>query len=694
MPDVRRSQERLGNLPGIQHSYVADTTAPARAMIQVGRDLQNNQAFAAAGSIFEQKERRNVEDAYMRLQAANNAHLNGGAFTLTGDPLDTEEGGGYLTKRGRNADGSDEEYRETMSKTADRLTAKMNANERMQFQKLYSHTTEQGLAALRRNTEQEMLRYKSELADATLQSAAAANLSTAINAFTQQQAFNNGAIDMAQRQALSTDDARSYDGARLAIATQSRQQAVDVFTGWHNATTMEFDRAADFMRSQGMDEKTITWRKQEFFKSQGVALTRALSAKAQTAEKESNAAEWLTMAAKAAEVTLPPALQADALSGLESIKGQRLQALLGLARNERNLDKQEQLVAIAETAAQNFNAGGELLGAVAAKADGIRSHALKLETEFAYEALATGKTYDPRDNARMQAALKDAKPLFEKHQRAELSRTLTEQGEFIGNMVKSGFGFDRDGNVVARSVDERRSILRTHLAKGDLRGKKYMELTADLDKIEQSGKKPLFERVSADVCAALGKEIKTAWKDSQTLLDEKEDPASKVGSYSFSETVTMLRPEMEIINPGGIPRGASFGIPTMSLYDTGKLVEKQSVIQQKRDILARDVPKMIDLLMAAESANGLMVDLDDNPKTPSVKMDARAYKASLLADIKKRVLAVDLDKQARGIFAAAALKERERKALEAAALTLNANLRLPAAATSTDEPNTEDSYDY
>lgn len=277
-PEVRRSQEQIGNLPGVQTTYVADTTATAKAAIQIGRDLQNNQVFAAIGSMFEQKERRNVEDAYMRLQAANNAHLNGGAYTLTGDPLDTEEGGGFLTKRGKNAEGSDEAFRSAMQKDADRLTAKMNTNERLQFSKLFSHVTENGLASLRRHTDQEMLRATSELVDSTLQSAAASNLSTAINTYAGQSAFNGGALAQAERQAGATGDSKALAGAQTAIAQQSQTQAVGAVNDWYNANVMEIDRAADFMRSQGMDEKAIAWRKQEFLQRQGVSMAETLTA--------------------------------------------------------------------------------------------------------------------------------------------------------------------------------------------------------------------------------------------------------------------------------------------------------------------------------------------------------------------------------------------------------------------------------
>ena len=690
-PQIRVSQEQSGNLPGIQDSYVADTTAPAKAMIQIGRDLQNNQALAIAGSIFEQKEKRNVEDAYMRLQAANNAHLNGGSFTLTGDPLDAEDGGGFLIRRGQHAEGSDEQYRAEMQKVANRLTGKMNANERQQFERLYSHTTESSLASLRRNTEQEMFRYKSQMTDSTLQSAAATHLSTAVNSYTQQQSFNNGAMDMAGRKAVATDDIRSIPDTQTAIAAQSQQQAVGAFTDWHNAITTEYEHAADFMRSQGTDETTIAWRKQEFFKSQGVAMTQALAAKAQTAENEPNAAEWFAMATKAAEVTLSPTLKADALSGLETIKNQRLQTLLGTARAERNLDKQDQLITIAENAARNFNAGGKLLGAITDEATAIRTHAQQKENEYAYEALALGKPYDPKDNVRMQEALKWAQPTFEKNQRAALSRKLTDQGNFFAIMAANGVGFDKNGKLIAQSIDDTRSTLRTHLANGRFTGVKFTAINADLNKIEASGKKPLYERARAEVISSLGKEIKTAYKDGNVLLDDKEDPTKIVGSYSFDETRTRMEPEIENLGEKTFAVGGGFTTLPV-LRDTGRMTLRTSIIKQKRDILAQDVPKIINLLVNAQSADGLMVDLDDNPVTPSVKFDALAYKALLLKDLKNKMLAVDLDSQVRGIHAALAKKSNEDKAITGAAILRNAKLNLPSAT----EPaqNSEDSYDY
>jgi hypothetical protein len=411
-----------------------------------------------------------------------------------------------------------------------------------------------------------------------------------------------------------------------------------------------------------------------------------------TAEHEGTAAARMDLASKAAE-TLPPALKTDALSALEAAKGKRLQGMLGLARTQQDLDAQEQLVAAAETAAKTYNAGGKLLGAVTEEANGIRAAAQRMENHTALAALAEGKPYDPESNTRKQAAMSWAKPKFEAMQRAATSRTLSGQEEFIGSMIGAGAWFDSDGSIRAVSLDERRELLRAQMAAGNIRLPDYQQQKARLDKIELSGQKDRYERIAADVCTALGTEIKTVWSDSGTVLKEKEDPSKWIGHYQFNETQIKDIPVTEKVGEKLMPIGGGFtSVPV--LRETGRTTEQTTVIRHKRDILARDIPKMIDLLVAAKSADGLMVDLDGNPRTPSVKMNATDYYASLLKDIKNRVLAVDLDSQAAGIFAAVSLRDRERKALEAVAVSRNAKLSLPPAETAADKQNTEDSYDY
>jgi hypothetical protein len=410
-----------------------------------------------------------------------------------------------------------------------------------------------------------------------------------------------------------------------------------------------------------------------------------------TAEHEGTAAARMDLASKAAE-TLPPALKTDALSALEAAKGKRLQGMLGLARTQQDLDAQEQLVAAAETAAKTYKAGGKLLGAVTEEATGIRAAAQRMENHTALAMLAEGKPYDPESNARKQAAMSWAKPKFEAMQRAATSRTLSGQEEFIGSMLGVGAWFDSDGSIRAVSLDDRRELLRAQLAAGNIRLPDYQQQKAKLDKIELSGKRDRYERIAADVCTALGTEIKTVWSDSGTVLKEKEDPSKWVGHYQFNETQIKDIPVTEKVGEKTFPIAGGFTTVPV-LRETGRTTAQTTVIRHKRDILARDVPKMIDLLVAAKSADGLMVDLDNNPKTPSVKMDATAYYASLLKDIKNRVMSVDIDSQAAGVFAAISLRDRNRKALEAVAVSKNAKLSLPPAETAADKLNTEDPND-
>lgn len=411
-----------------------------------------------------------------------------------------------------------------------------------------------------------------------------------------------------------------------------------------------------------------------------------------TAEHEGTAAARMEMATQAAE-TLPPALKTDALSALEAAKGKRLQGMLGLARTQRDLDAQEQLVVAAETAAKTYNAGGKLLGAVTEEATGIRAAAQRMENHTALAMLAEGKPYDPDGNVRKQAAMSWAKPKFEAMQRAATSRTLSGQEEFIGSMIGAGAWFDSDGSIRAVSLDDRRELLRAQMAAGNIRLPDYQQQKAKLDKIELSGQKDRYERIASDVCAALGEEIKTLWTDSGTVLKEKEDPSKRIGHYQFNETQIKDIPVTEKVGEKTFP--VSGGFTRVPIFKaTGRTTQQTTVIRHKRDILARDVPKMIDLLVAAKSADGLMVDLDGNPRTPSVKMDANAYYASLLKDIKNRVLAVDLDSQAAGIFAAVSMRDRDRKGLEALAVTKNVKLNLPPAETAADKLNTEDDNEY
>jgi len=420
----------------------------------------------------------------------------------------------------------------------------------------------------------------------------------------------------------------------------------------------------------------------------GRALT--LVQDAGTAENEPDAAAGISMAARVAE-TLPPALRADALSALESAKARRLDGMLGLARAENDLDRRERLAAAAEQAAKSYGAGGKLLGAVKEEAGRIRGAAQAEENRLALAALAEGRPYEPGKNPRMAAALKAARPKYEAAQQRARQKTLTGNAEFIGAMVGAGAWVDPDGNLTALNLDERRGLLRAQLDAGNIRIPDYLANKAKLDKIEASGRRPRYERAAADVSAALATEIKTLWTDGGARIASGEDPARKVLDYTVPELKRELVPETETVT--AYRGGTMLGIPATQTRRTGRMVERVSTVRRKRELLAADVAKVIDLLMAADDADGLMADLDGNPATAAVRLDARAYKASLIGDIKARQLAVDLDTQAAGIYDALTARRRDQAISEARAVTRAARAGLSAGPETEDDDQEEEDAD-
>ncbi|MDI9598146.1 MAG: hypothetical protein QM323_01450, partial [Acidobacteriota bacterium] len=162
--------------------------------------------------------------------------------------------------------------------------------------------------------------------------------------------------------------------------------------------------------------------------------------------------------------------------------------------------------------------------------------------------------------------------------------------------------------------------------------------------------------------------------DGGSRLAAGEDPARKILDYTLTETKRELVPEIKEVNrgyTGGILFG---GGPSIVRRETGRLVERETTVRRKRELLARDVPKLIDLLVAADDADGLMADLDGNPATPDERLDARRYKLKLLNDLKARQTAVDLDAQAEAVYDALARRRSERAAAEAEAI-LRASVR-------------------
>jgi len=681
-PDIRRATEQKTTLPGIQTPYVADTTAPAKALIEIGHNLQRNTVFAQIGDALEQRSNRKIEEAYMRYTAANNAHLNGGAYNLSDDPEDQYEGGAYITKRGKLAQGSDEEYRKAMDGVRDTLTKNMSTRERAEFDKITFRLKESGLASLKHNITAETMRYDSELVDATLKSAADSNLTQALKSYQQMQSFNGGALDIASREAITTGDTDRLATHRDAVAKQSEADAIRTVNEWYNGNMQEINRAADFMRAQGMDEKTIDWRAKEFLSHQAASMAQTLmdNGMIEYADK---------FIANAEQVGLSPSVKPALTARLDNAKAGHLANMMGLAKSEPDLDKQETLLQAAERTARTFNVDGKLLGVITEEVGVIRSRAQRMEAELVLQSLVEGKNYIPgiKSAERMQTALKMAQPKFEELKRKELNRTLTGNKEYIAGMIGAGAWLDPEGNVTAVDTESQKSILRSALYEGQIRIPDYTAQMAKIKSIEQSGQKEQHLKAAAEICSVLGTEIKALWKDSLITLDEKTDHNKKLSSYSFTETETKLVDEMAPGSNAGTYTGVGF-IPSVS-KPTGRKIEQTTQIKRKRDIFAGDIPKLVNLLIAADSADGLLVDLDGNPATPATKVERQKFKEQLFRDLKNKVMSVDIDTQAKGIFEALSKRARDTRVLEATSISKNAGLGLPASEANQSEQNND-----
>jgi hypothetical protein len=236
------------------------------------------QVFDFAGQMIDQSSRQNLEEAYVKYNAAHSANLAGGAFSLSDDPSDQLEGGAYLTRRGKLAQGTDEEYRNAMDAVRDRLTEKMNSREKFAFEQMTARVRETGLLTLRRNINDEMMRYTSDLTDSTLSTAAQANLTRTITAYQQRQSFIGGGLNMAERAASTTGNPEMLKASQDGLAQQSQADAVETINDWYTTNVAEMARAADFMRQQGMDETTVQWRSAEFLRKQGAEMAQSLIA--------------------------------------------------------------------------------------------------------------------------------------------------------------------------------------------------------------------------------------------------------------------------------------------------------------------------------------------------------------------------------------------------------------------------------
>jgi hypothetical protein len=391
--------------------------------------------------------------------------------------------------------------------------------------------------------------------------------------------------------------------------------------------------------------------------------------------------------ANAEQVGLSPNVKPALAARLDNAKAGHLANMMGLAKSETDLDKQETLLQAAEQTARTFNVDGKLLGTITEETGMIRSKAQRMEAESALQTLVDGKTYIPGDNERMKSALKMAQPKFEELKRKELNRTLTGNKEYIAGMIGAGAWLDPEGNVTAVDTESQKSILRSALYDGQIRIPDFNAQMSKIKSVELSGKKEQHLKAAAEICTVLGTEIKAIWKDSSLALDEKTDPNKKLSSFSITETETKLVDEMAPGSNAGTYTGVGF-IPSTS-KPTGRKIEQTIQIKKKREILSKDIPKLANLLIAADSADGLLVDLDGNPATPATKVERQKFKEQLFRDIKNKVMAVDIDTQAKGIFEALSKRARDNSVLEATAISKNAGLNLPADEAKQSEQNND-----
>jgi hypothetical protein len=241
-------------------------------------------------------------------------------------------------------------------------------------------------------------------------------------------------------------------------------------------------------------------------------------------------------------------------------------------------------------------------------------------------------------------------------------------------MAGAGVWVDPEGNVRPITTDEARDLGMAQLKADKIALPHYIALKKRLDTIEASGRKARYERAAAEVADALGETVGTVWADGGARLAADKDADRAVAEITVAETEKKLVPEFETVDRGYVGGILFGGGPSVERRKTGRLVERERTVTRKRELLARDVPKLIDLLVAADDADGLMADLDGNPATPDERLDARRYKLKLLADLKARQLSVDLDAQAEAVYDALARRRSERAAAEAEAI-LRASVR-------------------
>lgn len=340
---------------------------------------------------------------------------------------------------------------------------------------------------------------------------------------------------------------------------------------------------------------------------------------------------------------------AESRKALDSMTAARAARMVNAAKAEPDPDTQEAFLKQAESFATAY-ADEKTRAAVASSSEAIRADALKNEKLSALDALASGETYVPGDNPRRQAALDWAQPKIDSAKRQEASRQATVLGRemrsnaaFLASSLSAGVWVDPNGDVQPLDLNQRRQTALDALDKGLIDIPHYQAIKSKLDDIEKSGRQADYEQISADVAAAIAPDVKTVFQNGTVELSAKEkDPNRSVLKYTVEEKGTRRVP---VLSQTGSTMGF-MGAP--SFQATGETREIPVVVSQKKELLARDIPRLITLLMDAKKTQGMAIwrDLDGNPVKKPIKSDFNAYKEFLLNDFTDRQTALDLDAKA------------------------------------------------
>jgi len=341
---------------------------------------------------------------------------------------------------------------------------------------------------------------------------------------------------------------------------------------------------------------------------------------------------------------------ADVQKTRESLLAARAARMVDAAKAETDLDRQDAFLTQAEAFAKEHSADEKTRAAVATSAEAIRADALRKEKLTALDALATGTAYDAAGNARREEALKWAQPKFDAAKRQEATRQATELGRamransaFLSSSLEAGVWVSPSGEIQPLDLAQRRQTALDALDKGLIDISHYQSIKSKLDDVEKSGQRADYEQISADVTRAIAPDVKTVFQNGMVELSTKEkDPERTVLKYTTEEKGTRRE---QVLSSTASTMGF-MGLP--DIKQTGETREVPVVIRQKKELLARDIPQIITLLMDAKRTQGMAIwrDLDGNAVKKPVKSDFNAYKEFLLNDFTDRQTALDLDAKA------------------------------------------------